>query len=96
MAGNIFASILENLGKNMTGFGTAAIQHQNDVDLEKEKTYNTLNYYSMATTGKPFPRESIFSSEKSKAQSPSVGDIVDGYQFLGGDPSNPKSWGKAK
>jgi len=30
----------------------------------------------------------------SGAAAPAVGETVDGYQFLGGDPASPTSWKK--
>lgn len=43
--------------------------------------------------GYPLVEEAFQSRAKAPAP-PKVGDVVDGHRFLGGNPADPKSWGK--
>lgn len=86
MKGNIFAGILEGLGKAMMGYGTSQMEQENKKELVKMGVNPFLDVAAQMFSGQ--------NNIKPQANSnlPNVGDVVDGYKFLGGDPSQPSSW----
>lgn len=62
---------------------------QKTIDAKARRLTNLLDAaYQKAGRGAPDARRSA------PARAPAVGDVVEGYKFLGGDPADPASWEK--
>lgn len=57
---------------------------------------NMGNPYATVNPATNTPYENIQPNISVEESQPARGDIVDGYMYLGGDPSNEKSWKKAQ
>lgn len=74
----------------------AALQGQDPVlsNLQKFKADKDNDFETRVGTRTRAGIDGIASRQDSRQQTkaPRGGDVVDGYVFMGGDPSNPKSW----
>lgn len=86
MKGNIFAGLLEGLGKAVMGYGTMEMEQKHKKDLVKMGVNPFLDVAAQMFSGQNTIKP------QNNANVPNVGDVVEGYKFLGGDPSQPSSW----
>jgi hypothetical protein len=76
---------------------TSAQQKQAQIQalIDKGRAYEQIQAEGVRQTGGDPDKLTIGSGGGSgAAASPKAGDVVDGYRFKGGDPSNPSSWEK--
>lgn len=66
----------------------------NGLDVKKGESFNAAAKRFMAQNEKAVKAASLGTGEKPVDASPSLGEIIQGYEFLGGDPANQSNWRK--
>lgn len=85
--GNIFSSNPVQFGRDLGGFATQARDTAKNI-----RGAATMNQTRIDELMGRAPRAPQTKTEAPPNTKPDLGARVDGYVFLGGDPSNPRSW----